>query len=193
MTKGAFTKLWVSTLITLVLLVTGVSLAASWPINVNPPKDTQKDAPIKFGEGGTVTTVINLTDREITEGKVLVPVELENYNEDTQTKEIVYTFTLLWDEMPDSIGSAGDHPFVGDLTFNYEVVGVDESVKHLINVTVQNQSLEINYSEETEVTLEITLTIPATKEEYDLIKGKTIQIKLTFELKYKMRKSRGKK
>ena len=179
MTKGAFTKLWVSTLITLVLLVTGVSLAASWPINVNPPKDTQKDAPIKFGEGGTVTTVINLTDREITEGKVLVPAG-KIVNPNTQTDNLTYSMLFLWDEMPDSIGSAGDHPFVGDLNFNYEVFGVDDSVKHLINVTVQNPSLEINYSEETEVTLGITLTIPATEEEYDLIKGKTIQIKLTF-------------
>ena len=179
MTKGAFTKLWVSTLITLVLLVTGVSLAASWPISANPPKDTQKDAPINFGAGGEVTTYINISDLQASEDKVLVPAG-KIVNPNTQTDNLIYSMLFLWDEMPDSIGSAGDHPFVGDLTFDYEVFGVDDSVKHLINVTVQNQSLEINYSEETEVTLEITLTIPATEEEYDLIKGKTIRIKLTF-------------
>ena len=181
MTKGAFTKLWVSTLITLVLLVTGVSLAASWPINVNPPKDTQKDAQIKFGEGGTVTTVINLTDREITEGKVLVPVELENYNEDTQTQKIVYTFTLLWDEMPDSIGSAEGHTFVGDLTFDYEVIGVDGSVKDLINVSFTSDDIII-LKKPKEVKISITLSIPKNETEYLLIKGKEITIKLKIKI-----------
>ena len=179
MTKGAFTKLWVSTLITLVLLVTGVSLVAYWPIKANPPEDTQKDAPINFGAGGEVTTYIDISDLQASEDKVLVPAG-KIVNPNTQTDNLIYSMLFFWDEMPDSIGSAGDHPFVGDLTFDYEVFGVDDSVKHLINVTVQNQSLEINYSEETEVTLEITLTIPATEEEYDLIKGKTIRIKLTF-------------
>lgn len=179
MTKGAFTKLWVSTLITLVLLVTGVSLVAYWPIKANPPEDTQKDAPINFGAGGEVTTYIDISDLQASEDKVLVPAG-KIVNPNTQTDNLIYSMLFLWDEMPDSIGSAGDHPFVGDLTFDYEVIGVDDSVKDLINVTVQNQSLEINYSEETEVTLGITLTIPKDEEEYDLIKGKTIQIKLTF-------------
>lgn len=181
MKKKTLKKLSLITIISLVILVASVSLAASWPINVNPPKDSKKGTPIEFGEGGEVTTVINLNDRNLTKGKVLVP-EGKVVDSTKQTDEIIYTISLLWTEHEDSQGSSGDAPFIGELKYTYEISGVDESVKHLVKVEPNILADTIFFNEEKEVTLTITLTIPKDETEYELIKGKELIITLTIEV-----------
>lgn len=181
MVKNAFSKVWIITLFVLVILIAGVSLFAAWDLNVKPPQERKDDTTIKFGKGREVTTTIDLNDLIISTGKVLVPVELENYNEDTQTKEIVYTFTLLWDEAEESLGSTGATPYQGTLEYTTTVTGIDASVVDLINVSFTSDDIII-LKESKEVKISITLTIPENETEYLLIKGKEITIKLKIKI-----------
>lgn len=180
MTKGAYKKIWITSLISLVFLIAGVSLFA-WKTIVNPPEDKSKETSLVFGEGGTVTTVLNINDVSNGENKALVPAN-KVFHPDRQTASLKFTLKLLWNEHENSPGTAGeDDEFLGDLKFSYQVDGLDSSVAALINVnTPDNDVITFNLEKEIEIT--ITLTIPENIEQYQLIKGKEISITLKIEI-----------
>lgn len=181
MNNTTYKKLWVVTLTVLALLFTSASLSAAWPILVNPPKDESRDKLLQFGEGGIVTTVLNINEILSRENKVLVPVGKAN-GKPNLTEEVICDLTLFWDEALDSEGSAGQTDFIGELTYSYEVDGVDSSVHGLINVTPINNDDTINFREEKTISFKVTLTLPANQTEYELIKGREITIRVKISI-----------
>lgn len=185
--QSTFTKGWIISLIVVVILITGASLFAYWPIVVNPPEDKKEDTTIKFGTAGAVTTIINLADIEGENGKALVPVGKVS-NPNRQTDVLYFDLYLCWDEKLDSKGTTGDVPFIGDLVIIGSATTTIESLRSLVNIEMVNEdnilveSYLVELGREIKVKIKITLTIPPTEEIYHEIKGQEFQVLLTIDV-----------
>lgn len=159
----------------------------------NPTSILKSDTNILIGEGKNVDTVLNLTDTLNDANKVLVPTGKIAASKVLTGKQNVdsftYTYNVKWKEV---VAAGGTSVLTGanekrklKVTATPKITGAAAGNYSLINVEIVPSplpELTINSANSTEVKIKVTLSEPSSKEVYDDIINKPINIDLKFEL-----------
>ena len=168
------TKLVVALMFILTLgLALGVG--AYWAGVVNAPADVEDTVEVTIGEAQEVVTTLVVGDTHDGENKVLVPSGRASVSTvpagKTVTEIITYTFSVTWEET-----NAQATGTLGDLS-----VAVSNISNSLLNVVVTPDSAEITLGgPAVVVTVELTLTEPATQAEYNAVINQVLTFDITF-------------
>lgn len=187
MKKSTYTKFWIINLLALVILFTSVSLVAYWPIAVKSPEGGSKGTTINLGSGGEVSTYINFLGASEQGNLVLVPEG--RVNAPNKTDSIGRSLTVVWNEdTAKSTGSAEGAFYEGDLLVTGEVAlsPGEEQYKEILDrlIVIEFDNPEtITFEEETTFNVTIKLNMPKNEDEYYIVRGREIRIKVTFNIK----------
>ena len=174
-------------LLTLLFAISISSIYAFWAGIVNSPEDASESQEITIGSGQDVNTQIDVSGTLASEGKMLVPsgkAALSVGGVDKNVESFEVSYQVYWKELDTEIIASDDN-----VKGNLEVTAVPtiigaENYSDLVHATVEPASAEIVADGEmVEVKLVVTLDEPATKEIYDAIVGKQINMDLSFSVK----------
>lgn len=157
-----------------------------WAGTIANPANVEDTQSIVIGEGKDVTTEINVTKALQTAGKKLVPAGKVAFSKGADNVDkFEYSFKVKWKDATNTVKPADN--VTGTLTVKEAVTltgkgGTDR--KALVNVTLtpSTGSIKLNDTADFDVKVEVTLTEPANKSEYDDIINQNISLKLTFSV-----------
>lgn len=186
MKKSTYTKFWIINLLALVVLITSVSLVAYWPIAVKSPEGGSKKTTINLGSGGEVATEINFLGASERGNLVLVPAG--KANAPNKTESISRSLTILWvEDLEGSVGSPEGAAFEGNLNVRGEVIldSKDEQYREIFErlIIIEFDNLEtIIFKEQTTFNVTVRLNMPRNEDEYILLRGREIRIRVIFNI-----------
>lgn len=175
---------------------------AYWAGTVNPPAVDTDDINITIGKGGTVSTVLNVTDPDDPTGKKLVPAGRKDHSDDSTNcvDYMEFEHSVKWES--GSTGSALGATGTLTMAVTGKTIGTGEDAATLggtyVKVQVWDPAANDGSGAYTDVDtltyaivadgaavgtkIKVTLTEPATKAAYEAIKGEPITLKIKFSL-----------